>query len=115
MTAFEGVLLYFRLVLYPACSVGFIWLMLFESFPNERRRTRQINRWFYFSLALVFASLSVTSLMRLTLSAAQVLRLADYSITLPMLILFVALTLKVWWVSRAPPPPIITSKALNSS
>ena len=103
MSALEALLLYFRLVLYPACAIGFILLGMFEHYPNERRRLRRVNTYFYAALAVMFVALGITSTTRLFLSPVDFLSLTNYTITPPLAILFVAIFLKLYIASRVPP------------
>jgi len=104
MTPTEAVLLYLRLVLYPTCVVGFILLALFEHYPNERRRLRRVNTWFYTALAVMFGSLALTSTTRLILSPVDFLSLTNYTITPPLIILVIAIFAKLYIASRTVPP-----------
>lgn len=96
----EPILLQMRLLLYPACALGFLLLAVFVREPLEQRRISRVLSFQYASLSMVFSMLGVAVFLRLAVSDAFFLRVTNYLVTPPLILTFVVILLSLWQAGR---------------
>ena len=100
MTPLQVALLYFRLVIYPTLTIGFVLLSIFDHFPNERRMSTNLRAWLYRGLASVFAVFGLVVLARIVYGSIPSLTVVDYFSPLPLAFVTVLLGINLWLTGK---------------